>query len=99
MTVKRLYSQCANGSQGASQVHTIQEVLSIMNYCKAFVFTVCKWVTGSVSDAQCASGSQGASQVHSVQEVLSIMNYCKAFVFTVCKWVTECLRHTVYKRC
>ena len=85
-----------------SQAHSIQEVLSIMNDCKAFVFTVCKWVTGSVSDAQCASGSPGASQVHSVQEVLSIMNYCKAFVFTVCKWDTgsvsgaQCTRGAEY---
>ena len=40
---------------GVSQAHSVQEVLSIMNYCKAFVFTVCKWVTGSVSRAQYAT--------------------------------------------
>jgi hypothetical protein len=34
--------------------HT-QEVLSISNYCKVFVFIVGKWVTGSISRAQFAT--------------------------------------------
>jgi proteasome activator subunit 4 len=29
----------------------MQHLLSIMNYCKVFVFTVGKWVTGSISRA------------------------------------------------
>ena len=48
-------SQCASGSQGASHVHSMQGVLSILNYCKVFVFTVGKWVTGSISRAQYAT--------------------------------------------
>jgi proteasome activator subunit 4 len=48
-------SQYASRSQGASHVHSIQEVLSIMNYYKVFVFAVCKWITGSISRAQYAT--------------------------------------------
>ena len=51
-------SQCAGGSQGASHVHSMQGVLSILNYCKVFVFTVCKWVTGRVSCAQYTRGAE-----------------------------------------
>jgi len=57
-TVKCLCSQCASGSQGESHVHSIQEMLNIWNYCKVFVFAVCRWVTGSVSRAQYATVSE-----------------------------------------
>lgn len=36
-------------------MHSIQEMLNIWNYCKVFVFAVCRWVTGSISRAQYAT--------------------------------------------
>jgi len=36
-------------------VHSVQEMLNIWNYCKVFVFAVCKWVTGSILRAQYAT--------------------------------------------
>jgi hypothetical protein len=50
--------QCASGSQGGSHVHSTQEALSIMNYCKVFVFTVCKRVTEGISCAQYATAAE-----------------------------------------